>query len=198
MVTSLGLPVRALRPFGKTHGLQGRRRGHQQEGPEGHRGRHAARVMYWRDGGGVRRGLCADVCKLQLAKDRAGVAASAMKDVVSLDERRDGPSARQGLPLATWRRRSTRRSATTWPSGRSVDGGRRAHPVRRLSPTLFVRTLRRLMAQPDIDGCRVGGARASARFARDLSPPRRNVAFLARLSPSYPRSSLSRRRRRRP
>ena len=27
-------------------------------------------------------GLCADVCKLQLAKDLAGVAASDMKDVV--------------------------------------------------------------------------------------------------------------------
>merc|ERR1712094_155595 len=57
-------------------------------------------------------GLCADVCKLQLAKDLAGVAASDMKDVV-IPTSPSGPSGRARSARATSPSWSTRRSATT-------------------------------------------------------------------------------------
>ena len=103
-------------------------------------------------------GLCADVCKLQLAKDLAGVSAAAMKDVVIAYEPVWAIGTGKVCPCDVAQQvHKTIRDYLAELYDRSTADAVRIHTAAR-TPRPFTSS-----AQPDIDGCLVGGASSSRR-----------------------------------
>ena len=109
-------------------------------------------------------GLCADVCKLQLAKDLAGVSAAAMKDVVIAYEPVWAIGTGKVCPCDVAQQvHKTIRDYLAELYDRSTADAVRIQYGGSVTPE----SVDELMAQPDIDGCLVGGASLVAeKFAR--------------------------------
>ena len=109
-------------------------------------------------------GLCADVCKLQLAKDLAGVAASDMKDVVIAYEPVWAIGTGKVCPcdVAQQVHKTIRDYLAELYDRQTADAVRIQY-----GGSVTPESVDELMAQPDIDGCLVGGASLVAeKFAR--------------------------------
>ena len=109
-------------------------------------------------------GLCADVCKLQLAKDLAGVAAADMKDVVIAYEPVWAIGTGKVCPcdVAQQVHKTIRDYLAELYDRQTADAVRIQY-----GGSVTPESVDELMAQPDIDGCLVGGASLVAeKFAR--------------------------------
>ena len=107
-------------------------------------------------------GLCADVCKLQLAKDLAGVSAAAMKDVVIAYE----PvwAIGTGVTASPEQAQETHAAIRKWIAkecGQAVADGIRIQ----YGGSANAANAPELSACPDVDGFLVGGASLKPEFA---------------------------------